>query len=512
MALEAVSIIVLAVTVAALLLIANSLRSRKNKTVEAKPPHPPLWPILGHIPLLSRSKQPIHRLLSSLSQRYGPIMHLQLGFRPVLVISSSDLAKECLTTNDKAFASRPLMSVGKHIGYNFKMLGLAPYGSYWRNIRKLCRLQLFTAHRIESFRYIREEEISSLICSLFESWERDICQVNVKSRLSDLTCNIMMRIVASKRFSPDLNPQDFQEVQYFKDIMEETILFLGTFDIAHYLPFLKWFDPQGIVSAMKNFQKKREVFMNKLLHDHREKRGVHARDLIDVLISTTENDEIQSDNNDDVVKATALAMIIAGAETTAVTIEWALSALMQHPDVLCKAQQELDMHVGRDRLMEESDVHKLKYLQAIVKETLRLYPAAPLMVPHESREDSTVGGYHIPAGTQLLVNLWAIQRDGAVWERPTEFDPERFLKSGKEIDVKGQDFELIPFGSGRRMCPGMPLAMIVIHHTLGRLLQSFEWFTPESTVIDMTEGLGFTIPKLIPLEAIIKPRLPLHLY
>ncbi|XP_059074850.1 xanthotoxin 5-hydroxylase CYP82C2-like [Cryptomeria japonica] len=482
MALEAASIVVLAVAVVSICLIANTVRSRNNNGADAKPPHPPSWPIFGHIPLL---------------KRYGPIMHLQLGFRPVLVISSSELTKECLTTNDKAFASRPLLSVGKHAGYDFKMLDLAPYGSYWRSVRKLCRLQLFTAQRIESFKNIREGEISGLIRSLFESCQREISPVNIKSRLSDLTCNIMMRIVASKRFSPDLSPQDFQEVQYFKEMMEETVLLLGTFDIAHYLPFLKWVDPQGMVLAMENLQKKRELFMDKLLHDHREKR---------------DNKEIQSDNNDDVVKANALAIIIAGAETSYVTIEWALSALMQHPDVLCKAQQELDMHVGRDRLMEESDIPKLKYLQAIVKETLRLYPGAPLMIPHEACEDCTVGGYRVHAGTQLLVNVWAIQRDAAVWERPTEFDPKHFLKSGKEIDVKGQDFELIPFGSGRRMCPGMALAMIMINHTLGRLLQSFEWFVPEGTVIDMTEGLGLSLPKSIPLEAIIKPRLPLHLY
>ncbi|GLJ19479.1 hypothetical protein SUGI_0351730 [Cryptomeria japonica] len=404
-------------------------------------------------------------------------MQLQLGFRPVLVINSSDLAKECLTTNDKAFASRPLTSVGKHIGYDFKMLGLAPYGSYWRNARKLCTLQLFTPHRIESFRHIREGEISALIRSLFESWEREISPVNMKSRLSDLTSNIMMLIVASKRFSPDLSREDFQEVQYFKEIMEETVLLMGTFDIAHYLPFLKWVDPQAIVLAMKNLQKKRE-----------------------------------SDHKDDTVKATALAMLIAGAETSAVTIEWALSALIKHPDVLCKAQQELDMQVGRDRLIKESDVNRLKYLQAIVKETLRLYPTAPLLLPHESIEACKVGGYHFPAGTQLLVNVWAIQRDASVWERPTEFDPERFVNSGKEIDVKGQDFKLIPFGSGRRVCPGISLALIVVTYTLGRLLQSFEWFAPEGTVIDMAEGLGITMPKSIPLEVVIKPRLPLHFY
>ncbi|GLJ19639.1 hypothetical protein SUGI_0355690 [Cryptomeria japonica] len=511
MALEATSIIVLAVALVSLWLIANSLRSRINKG-KAKPPHPPSWPILGHLPLLSRSKQPLHRILSSLSETYGPIMHLQLGVRPVLVISSSDLAKECLTTNDKAFASRPLMSAGKHMGYDFKNFGLAPYDSYWRDIRKICNLQLFTANRIESFRHVRTEEISSLIRSLFESCEREMNPVNMKSRLSDLTYNIMMRIVASKRISADLGSEDFQEAQHFKMLLEEFVSLLGAFDIAYYLPFLNLVDPQGIVFSMKNLRKKIDVYMKKLLQDHREKRGEHARDLIDVLISATDNNEIQSDNNDDVVKANALSLISAGTETSSVTIEWALSAMIQHPDILCKAQQELNLHVGRNRLMEESDLHKLKYLQAILKETLRLYPAAALSVPHESIEACTVGGYLIPAGTQLLVIVWAIQRDPTVWERPTEFDPERFLNSGKEIDVKGQDFNLFPFGSGRRICPGMPLALIMVTYTLGRLLQSFEWFVPEGTVIDMTEGFGLTMPKSIPLEVVIKPRLPLHLY
>ncbi|GLJ19643.1 hypothetical protein SUGI_0355780 [Cryptomeria japonica] len=481
MALEATSIIVLAVALATLLLIANSLRSKIYNTAKAKLPQPPSWPIIGHLALLRRNKQPIHRFLSSLSERYGPIMHLQLGFRPVLVISSSDLAEECFTTNDKAFASRPVLSVGKYMG-------------------------------IESFRQVRTEEISALIRSLLESSDREMNPVNIKSRLSDLTFNIIVRMVASKRFSPDLCSEDFKEAQQFKEMMEETFLLAGSFDIGYYLPFLNWIDVHGIVFAMKNLHKKRDVFMKKFLQDHREKRGVHARDLIDVLISATDNHEIQSDNNDDVVKAIALSMINAGTETSAVTVEWALSALMNHPEILSKAHQELDTHVGRDRLMEESDIPKLKYLQAIVKETLRLYPAVPLLIPHKSTEACTVGGYLVPAGTQLLVNVWAIQRDAAVWERPTEFDPDRFLNRGKEIDVKGQDFELIPFGSGRRICPGMSLALIVVTCTLGRLLQSFEWSAPVGTVIDMAEGLGLSMPKLIPLEASIKPRLPLQLY
>ncbi|GLJ27832.1 hypothetical protein SUGI_0546220 [Cryptomeria japonica] len=270
-------------------------------------------------------------------------------------------------------------------------------------------------------------------------------------------------------------------------MVEETFYLYGVFAVGDYLPFLKWLDLQGLISAMKKLQKKRYAFMQKLVNEHRENQAMHAHDFIDLLISAVDNHEIGSDNNDDVVKATALSMITAGTDTSSVTIEWALAALLQHPDILGKAQEGLDKHVGRDRLVEESDLHELSYLNAIVKETLRLYPDGPLLVPHEAAEACNIGGFHVPPGTRLLVNAWAIHRDADVWSRPTEFDPER-------------------------MCPGMSLALVVVHYTLARLLQSFEWCVPEGVVIDMGEGLGLTMPKAVPLEAIIKPRLPLHIY
>ncbi|KAH9300195.1 hypothetical protein KI387_011778, partial [Taxus chinensis] len=444
---------------------------------QLKPPHPPSWPIIGHLHLLTK-KQPIHRTLCSLSQRYGPVMHLQLGCRQVLVISSSEHAKECLKTNDKIFASRPSVLAGKHMGYDSKVLPWLPYGPYLRDLRKICALQLFSAHRLESLRHVRVDEVSALVRSLFETSQRQGSTVNMKSRLAQLTFNIILRMVASTNVLGAAYSEDSEEARKFKELVDETFSLAGTFNVADYLPFLEWFDLHGLRVAMIKLQKKRDDFMQTLVNDHREKRrwdSEETEDLIDVLISATDNHEILSHDNDTVVKASAIAIITAGTDTSAITIEWALAALLQNPEILRKAQQELDSHTGRDRLIEESDLHKLKYLQAIVKETFRLYPAGAILIPHESTEACTVGGYHVPAETRLLVNVWAIQRDRAVWERPTEFDPERFLKSERDIDVKGQDFELIPFGSGRRMCPGMSLAMCVVSYTLARLLQSFEW-------------------------------------
>ena len=164
-------------------------------------------------------------------------------------------------------------------------------------------------------------------------------------------------------------------------------------------------------------------------------------------------------------------MIVGGTHTTSITSTWLLSALLNNRHVMKHAQEELDLKVGRDRWVEQSDIQNLVYLKAIVKETLRLYTTAPLSVPHEAMEDFHVGGYHIPKGTRLLVNAWKLHRDPAVWSNPEEFQPERFLISHATIDVVGQHFELIPFGSGRRSCPGINLALQMLHLTIARLLQ-----------------------------------------
>ncbi|KAI7746938.1 hypothetical protein M8C21_020667 [Ambrosia artemisiifolia] len=201
------------------------------------------------------------------------------------------------------------------------------------------------------------------------------------------------------------------------------------------------------------------------------------------------------------------ALITAGSDTTSVTLTWALSLLLNHPNVLKTAQDEIDEHVGRDRLVEESDIKNLVYLDAIIKETLRLYPAGPLSVPHESMEDCVVSGYNIPKGTRLLVNLWKIHRDPNIWLDPYEFKPERFLTSQKDIDPKGNHFELLPFSSGRRMCPGVFFALQVLPLTLATVIQQFVVSKPSNEPIDMSESSGLTTGKATPLEVLIAPRL-----
>lgn len=200
-------------------------------------------------------------------------------------------------------------------------------------------------------------------------------------------------------------------------------------------------------------------------------------------------------------------MILGGSDTTATTLTWAMCLLLRNPLVLEKAREEIDMQIGKERCVNESDISKLVYLQAIVKETLRLYPPAPFSSPREFNEDCTIGGYHVKKGTRLIPNLWKIQRDPSVWSDPTEFQPERFLTTHKEVDVKGQNFELLPFGSGRRKCAGMSLGLNMVHFTLANFLHSFETLSASSQSIDVTEIFGFVNTKATPLEILVRPRL-----
>ena len=205
-------------------------------------------------------------------------------------------------------------------------------------------------------------------------------------------------------------------------------------------------------------------------------------------------------------------LILAGNDTTSITLTWALSLLLNNRHALKKAQAELEIHVGKHRQVDGSDIKNLVYLQAIVKETLRLYPPGPLSVPHEAMEDCTVAGFHIQAGTRLLVNLWKLHRDPRVWLDPLEFQPERFLTKHAGLDVRGKNYELLPFGSGRRVCPGISFALELTHLALARLLHGFELGVVADSPVDMTEGPGLSAPKATPLEVTIVPRLPFELY
>ncbi|XP_057833862.1 cytochrome P450 81Q32-like [Cryptomeria japonica] len=414
------------------------------------PPGPRALPIIGHFHLLIDKQKPFHRILDSLSKLYGPIMHLRFGSRPVLIISSSELAKECFTVNDLAFASRPRLSQGKHLGYDFMFMGWAPYGSYWRNVRKICALELLSSKQIQTYRPKRMREISKTLSCLFQQAQMK-STVNMRTVLSQMTLNILMSIIMGDQYFGEEVGMSFAEIAH---LIEESFVLHGAVNIGDYIPWLKWLDLQGYERAMKKVQGKLNPYMQRIVEKHRENPPTEKEDMdfIDVLILQAEENSDAIPDKDTFIKAIAVNIFIAGSDTSSLSLEWVLSLLILHPNIMKMAQAELDFKIGKSRLVEESDIPQLTYLQAIVKETMRLFPVAPLLAPHESIKSCTIGGFHIPARTILMVNAWAIHRDLRIWNQPLEFIPERFLEKNIEIEsIKTlvNEFEMFPFGVGR---------------------------------------------------------------
>ncbi|XP_023911948.2 cytochrome P450 CYP82D47 [Quercus suber] len=496
--------------------------SRRLQRIASKKTAPPeaggAWPLIGHLHLLGGS-QPPHITLGNMADKYGPIFTICMGVHQTLVVSNWEIAKECFTTNDKAFANRPKFLAADLLGYSNAMFGFSPYGPYWRQLRKIATLEVLSNHRLGLLKHIRQAEVSASIKDIYDHWvKNDKVLVDMKRWFGYTTLNIVLKMVVGEKFSGAVTNVENEENDQHRKALREFFDFTGAFVLSDAIPYLRWFDLGGYEKAMKNTAKKLDHMVAEWLEKHKQVKisgEVKGRqDFMDVMLSnvTDHDDETSSYDADTIIKSTCLALILGGTDTTTATLTWALSLLLNNHEVLRKVRQELDLQVGRERLVEESDMKHLVYFQAVIKETMRLYPAAPLSVPHESIEDCTLAGYHVPVGTRLIINLPKLHRDPHVWSDPNEFQPERFLTSHKDVDVRGQNFEYIPFGSGRRVCPGISFALQVMQLTLATLLHAFEISTPANEPVDMTEKAGQTNLKATPLEVHLTPRLNVQVY
>lgn len=476
------------------------------------PKAPGAWPLIGHLHLL-RGQVPVCRTLGVMADKYGPIFELQLGSHRGLVVSSWEMVKDCFKeANDKIFATRPSMALSKHLGYDGAVFALAPYGPYWRHIRKLVTVELLTNSRLEKLKHVRTSELNCCIKELYSN--NFPTKVNLSIWFEKITFNVIIRMLAGRRFTGRT-----EEMQ-FKEAIKNSLLLGGTFVFSDAIPWLEWMDIGGHIKAMKQTFKEVDSVFDSWLIQHIQKRkdspcsGDDQSDFIDIMLSTLPEETMESGyNRDAIIKATTLILIMTASESTAETLIWAVSLLMNNMRSLKLAQDELDEQIGRKKWVEESDIKNLPYLQAIVKETLRLYPPGPLSGPREAIQDCYVGNYHIKKGTRLTVNLWKLHRDPRIWEDPNEFKPERwFLKEHININFRGQNFEYIPFSSGRRMCPGLTFGTQIVHLTLAKLLHGFNISMPKGEPVDLSEGLGIALPKVNPLQPLLSPRLPLELY
>ncbi|KAL3379637.1 hypothetical protein AABB24_000376 [Solanum stoloniferum] len=471
------------------------------------PPGPRPWPIIGNL----YDIEPIRfRCFAAWSEIYGPIFSFYLGSQLNVVINNATLAKEVLKDNDQNLADRFRTKPLANVSRNGSDLIWADYGHHYVKVRKLCNLELFTSKRIEALRPIREDEVTSMIHDIFRDSTKQGKSLIMRSYLGLVAFNNITRVTFGKRFMDSQGKVDEQGKE-LKEIVSNGMKIGGKLNLGDFVPWLSCFFKDDN-EALKAQDSHVDRFTRVIMEEHtlaRKKTGETKQHFVDALLTLQKEYEL----SDDTVIGLLWDMVTAGMDTVAITVEWAMAELVKNTRVQQKAQEELDRVIGSDRVITESDMSKLSYLQSVVKESLRLHPPTPLMLPHLASANVKIGGYNIPKGTIVHVNVWALGRDPKVWKDPLQFRPERFIE--EDIDMKGHDFRLLPFGAGRRICPGTNLAINMVTSMLAHLLHHFKWSPPigiKRDDIDMLESPGTVTYMQTPLQVVPTPRLPLHLY
>ncbi|XP_020099302.1 cytochrome P450 71A1-like isoform X1 [Ananas comosus] len=451
-------------------------------------PSPPRLPLIGNLHQLGALP---HRSLRALAAKHGPVMLLHLGRVPAVVISSAPAAQQAMKTNDLAFASRPEARIPNALLYGGDV-AFSPYGEYWRQVRRICVLHLLSLKRVQSFRYVRQEEAALLVDKIraAAAVAASSGAVDVSLLVVNLTNDVICRVAFGRKYSAEGGG-----AAKIQATLAELTALLGTVEIGEFVPWLGWIDRlRGLDRRVRDNSREWDAMLERVLEDHCS-GNEEGDDLVDVLLSINDKDEnlgiaLTRSN----MKALLLDMFAAGTETTFTTIDWVMAELIKHPKVMERAQEEIRRVVGSSPKVEEELLEGMYYLKNVIKETLRLHAPAPLLVPRETIEDTQLEGFNIPAKTRVIINAWAIGRDPKLWERAEEFWPERFTNS--PIDFRGQYFEFIPFGSGRRGCPGINFAVSVVELVLANLLYHFDWELPhgmKTELLDMSESSGLTV-------------------
>ncbi|CAL1373232.1 unnamed protein product [Linum trigynum] len=480
-------------------------KATNNQTPAAKlPPGPARLPIIGNIHNLGFNP---HKSLADLAKVHGPLMSLKLGQVTTIVASSPAVAKEILLKHDKLLSNRHVPLALQTLDFHKFSISMLPVEPRWRNLRRVCNSYIFTPQKLDSNQGLRRDKIVELVeavrrnaCCEEDKVAVDVGKVAFRATLNALSATILTMDLADEETS--------EAAGQFKELASGMTHEAGTPNLGDFFPFLARFDVQGIQRRIRVHMEKAlnlfEWLIDQRLRERKLESYVSANDTLDTLLAINDDAENRQFHMDlQRIKYLFLDLFVAGTDTTATTLEWAMTELLRNPNALTKLKEELDQAIGKDNHFEESDIPRLPYLQAVIKEIFRLHPPLPLLLPHKAGADVEIGGFTVPKGAQILVNLWAIGRDPMIWDDPNSFTPERFL--GSEVDARGNHFELITFGAGRRICPGMSLAHRMLHMMLGSLVHWFDWKLPsgvEPGQLDMKEEFGVTLQKAKPLLAV----------
>ncbi|PON94058.1 Cytochrome P450, E-class, group I, partial [Trema orientale] len=451
-------------------MVLKVLKSEKTSSSTSKlPPGPWRLPILGNLHQLSTLP---HRSLRDLAKKHGPFMYLRFGEVPTVVVSSPEYAQEVMKTHDVIFASRPRILASEIMSYGSVNIAFAPYGEYWRQLRKICVQELLSSARVQSFKPVREEELSNVIKWIASNIGSSI---NLTEKIYWSTFSIISRAAFGK---------ESKDQERFIMIVKESIRVAGGFELADVFPSVKFLHViSGARPKLEKLHKEADRIMENIIKEHKQDKAVEKKghgerevDLVDVLLKFHNSSDTGFSLTTENIKAVILDIFGAGSETSAAAVDWAMAEMIKNPRVMKRAQEEVREVFSRKGSVDETGISEMTYLNLVTKETLRLHPPVPLLIPRECREKCEINGYEIPVKTKVIVNAWAIARDPRYWSEPESFIPERFLN--RSIDFKGTDFEYIPFGAGRRMCPGLLFGLIDFELPLALLLYHFDWDLP----------------------------------
>ncbi|CAM0146258.1 unnamed protein product [Urochloa decumbens] len=511
-----VLVLVAAVTAVALHYLISSRRHHARRL----PPGPMSLPVIGHLHLL---RSPVHRTLRDLADRAGPLMHIRLGSTHCVVASNAEVARELIRGHEGSISDRPLTEVARQFAYGGSSFVFAPYDAYWRFIKRLCMSELLGPLAIELHRPVRRAGAASLLRAVLEAANGGEKAVDLTHELIRFSHTSVLRMIAGTAAVPGSVASKAREV--VKDAAE----LVGAFNAEDYIAVCRGWDPQGLrrraaavhvrydallEEMIRHKEKAREA--SKLLGDlvgsgDKDSAAAAARkDMLDILMDKAEDKTAELKLTREKIKSFIIDVMIGGSDTMATMVEWMLAELLNHPECLRKVVAEIDGVVGGGRIVGEEDLPQLPYLMAAYKETLRLHPPAPV-THRQSSEEMEIRGFAIPQGTMVFINIWAIGRDPAFWEDPLAFVPERFMPGGaaEGMNIRGQQFQLMPFGSGRRGCPGMGLALQSVPAMLAALVQCFDWSVAAGggMPLDMGESDGLVCARKEPLVLRPTPRL-----
>ncbi|XVF70855.1 hypothetical protein PTKIN_Ptkin11bG0195800 [Pterospermum kingtungense] len=464
------------------------LKPKPKDSHKNLPQAPWKLPLIGHMHLFLFSLP--HHLLRELAKKHGPLMQLKLGELSAIVVSSPEAAKEVMKAHDINFSNRPFLLLARIMLYNFTDIAYAPYGDYWRQLRKICTLELLSTKRVQSFQLIREQHVSNL-CRSISSNE------GLPINLGEMLCNLSYSITLSTAVGRTCKkPEEF--ISLVSKISEEA----SGFGVSDLFPSIKLFRViSGKKAEIERLHQLADEVLENIIQEHRasnknlkDDEDVIKDDLVDVLLNLQVHGGLEFPLTDDNIKAVIQDILLAGTETSSTTVEWTMSELMRNPRVLQKVQTEVRQVFDKTGGVKESNLQELNYLKLVIKETLRLHPPLPLLLPRESVDRCEINGYEIPSKSKVIVNAWAIGRDPKYWDEAESFNPERFMDSS--IDYKGTNYEFIPFGAGRRICPGISFGLAIVELALARLLYHFDWKLPNRMKhedLDMSEAFGSSV-------------------